>query len=119
MPDRALNNLELIKLAKKLKIPKFRGVFMLNALPARPWRQESSIVNLDTTSGNGTHWVCYRKYGDRVDYFDSYGDLRPPVEIQKYLKGTYISYNRTGYQSIHDNSEICGHLCLAFLTVNT
>lgn len=89
---------------------------MLNTLPPRgPWKREASIVNLDKSSGLGTHWVCFRKNENTVDYFDSYGDLRPPIEIQKYLKGTYIAHNRTGYQTVHTNSEICGHLCLAFL----
>lgn len=86
---------------------------MLNTLPKRPWKREASIVNLDNSSGEGTHWVCFKKNQNTVDYFDSYGDLRPPVEIQKYLSGAYISYNRTRYQK--GNSEICGHLCLAFL----
>jgi hypothetical protein len=118
LPNRALNNFELTSLAKQLKIPHFRGVFMLDNLPLKPWKNEASIINLDTASGNGTHWICFRKRGSKVDYFDSYGDLRPPLEIQRYLSGTYISYNRTGYQKVHDNSEICGHLCLAFLSLN-
>lgn len=91
---------------------------MLDDLPAKPWKNEAIIVNLDNKSGQGTHWVCFRKNKNIVDYFDSYGDLRPPLEVQKYLSGTYISYNKTGYQSVHENSEICGHLCLAFLTIN-
>lgn len=92
---------------------------MLNTLPkGGPLAREATIVNLDKDSGTGTHWVCFRKENNNVDYFDSYGDLRPPVEIQRYLSGTYISYNRTGYQKVHDNSEICGHLCLAFLLAN-
>lgn len=89
---------------------------MLNTLPTRgPWKREASIVNLDNSTGSGTHWVCFRKENSKVEYFDSYGDLRPPAEIQRYLSGTYISYNRTGYQKLHDSSEICGHLCLSFL----
>lgn len=88
---------------------------MRDALPRRPWKRESVVVNLDNSTGAGTHWVCFRKVNKHVDYFDSYGDLQPPLEIQKYLVGNYVSYNRGGYQSLHADSEICGHLCLAFL----
>lgn len=92
---------------------------MRDKLPKHgPWKREATIVNLDNTSGEGTHWVCFRKYGDNhVEYFDSYGDLRPPLEIERYLQGSTIYYNDVGYQSINKDSEICGHLCLAFLTI--
>lgn len=92
---------------------------MRDKLPKHgPWKREATIVNLDNTSGAGTHWVCFRKYGDNhVEYFDSYGDLRPPLEIERYLQGSTIYYNDVGYQSINKDSEICGHLCLAFLTI--
>lgn len=90
---------------------------MRDNLPRRPWKKEAAVVNLDNSSGRGTHWVCYRKNGDYVSYFDSYGDLQPPLELQQYLSGSHISYNRTGYQSVHSSSEICGHLCLAFLMI--
>lgn len=108
--------MDLVKYANVLKVPHFRNVFMRDNLPRRPWKFESSIVNLDNSSGTGTHWICFRKRGNLVDYFDSYGDLKPPVELQQYLAGNFISYNRTAYQSVNNtDSEICGHLCLAFL----
>lgn len=88
---------------------------MRNRLPTRPWKREAVIINLDNSSGPGTHWVCFRKNGELVDYFDSYGDLRPPIEVQNYLNGCLLSYNRTAYQKLQSNSENCGHLCLAFL----
>lgn len=89
---------------------------MRDKLPKRPWKNESAIVNLDNSTGRGTHWVCFQKNGQFVRYFDSYGDLVPPLEVQKYLKDNYISYNRTAYQDVNSNSQICGHLCLYFLS---
>lgn len=85
---------------------------MLDTLPVKPHRKESGIVNLDKSSGIGTHWVAYYKNGKQVIYFDSYGNLRPPREIVNYL-GPSIVYNHDRYQN--DNSVICGHLCLKFL----
>lgn len=92
---------------------------MRDALPSHgPGKQEAAIVNLDSTSGSGTHWVCFRKYeDDHVEYFDSYGDLRPPLEVENYLRGCHIYYNDVGYQSVNKDSTICGHLCLAFLSL--
>lgn len=114
MPPRALTDVELRKFAKLMKIPYFRGVFMRDNLPKNgPRKNESAIVNLDITEGPGTHWVAYKKRGNLVIYFDSYGDLRPALELQKYLgDGVRIYYNHDKYQF---KSYNCGHLCLEFL----
>ena len=86
LPQRALTNYDLLKFAKKLKIPHFRGVFMRNDLPKNgPHNEESAIINLDDKESKGTHWVCYRKFGSHVFYSDSFGDLRPPLELVNYF----------------------------------
>lgn len=57
-----MTNLELIKYAKKLKIPNFSGVFMRDELASmKPQKNETGIINLDSTKGSGTHWVAYCK----------------------------------------------------------
>lgn len=87
---------------------------MRNELKDRKSRRyECGIVNLDSTSGPGTHWVAYKKRVNNVTYFDSYGDLKPPNELIKYLKKCNISYNYRKYQN--DYTHNCGHLCLEFL----
>jgi hypothetical protein len=114
IPNHALSNTELYKYVSCLKIPFFRGVFMKDELPSRVWKNESGIVNLDNSNGPGTHWVCYKKLGDTVYYFDSFGNLPPPKEIQKYfhaVKRVFFNYDRLQ----PDNTSICGHLCLEFL----
>ena len=112
LPDRALYDYELIKYAKMLKIQHFIGVFPRDKLPARPRRTERAIINLDT--GAGTHWAAYCKKGRRVNYYDSFGNLPPPLELQSYLNGCEITYNYTRYQKY--NTTNCGRLCLEFLT---
>jgi len=96
----------------------FRGVFMRNNLPINGVRRnESGIINLDDVDGPGTHWVAYAERGDRVVYFDSFGNLRPSKELVRYFGRVKIEYNYTSYQSY--NQSICGLLCLKFLqTVN-
>lgn len=104
----------MIHFANLLKIPDFRGVFMRNALPStKPFINESAILNLSAKSGGGTHWTCYRKNGQKVWYFDSFGNVKPPKELFEYLKVPQIYYNYDRYQNF--NTFVCGHLCLKFL----
>ncbi|XP_077258538.1 uncharacterized protein LOC143895358 [Temnothorax americanus] len=114
IPKGVTTNVQLQQLAKHMRIPYFRGVFMRDSLPIGGIRRnESGIVNLDNTDGPGTHWVAYAKKGDRAIYFDSFGNLRPPRELAQYLENNVIEYNRTPYQR-YDQSN-CGQLCLRFL----
>jgi hypothetical protein len=117
LPRRALTNVDLIKFAKKLRIPHFRGVYMQDALPVKIRRNECGIVNLDISSGPGTHWTAYVKKNKTILYFDSYGNLRPPNAVTKYFYSdgslNTIKYNHDKFQ--RDNAINCGHLCLKFL----
>jgi hypothetical protein len=114
IPNRALSNQDLFRYVSCLKIPFFRGVFMKDALPSVMWKNESGIVNLDNSNGPGTHWVCYKKLGSTVYYFDSFGNLPPPKELQKYFRSAkQVLYNYDRQQP--DDTSICGHLCLEFL----
>lgn len=86
---------------------------MTDELPKKPHKNESAFVNLDDSTGDGTHWVCYSKRKNSVRYFDSFGDLPPPIELVRYFKGCKIEYNHQRRQKF--NTYICGHLCLEFL----
>lgn len=117
LPKRALTNVDLYLYAKKMKIDNFRGVFMKDSLPNKIRKKlECGIINLDDHTGAGTHWTAYKKKGSKIIFFDSFGNLTPPLEVQKYFNSNgicNIHYNYTPYQSY--NSVICGHLCLMFL----
>ena len=113
LPNKALTNFELIEAVKKLNIPNFRGLFMRDALPKRPRRNECGILNLDDSNGPGTHYCCFLKSAKDKIYFDTYG-LPPPTELVKYLKSP-VYYNSERIQP--DNEVFCGHLCLYVLKV--
>jgi hypothetical protein len=87
-----------------------------DVIGSKPLKNETGIVNLDRGSGPGTHWCAYIKNNKKVLWFDSFGDLPPPLEIQKYFDGCKIFYNHLRYQAF--DSYICGHLCLQFLVEN-
>ena len=118
IPDKALTNFELLEYCKQLNIKTLRGVFARDSLPAYPNRNECGIVNFNTSSEPGSHWVCYFKTGKNRIYFDSYGQITP-YEVQKYLK----TQSEIDKQVIKRNTEIvqptgtqiCGHLCLYVL----
>ena len=69
LPNKPLNNFELEDAVKKLQIPYFRGVFLLDTLPKKPNKKECS--NFDKSGGPGTHWVAWYKNGKTKIYFDS------------------------------------------------
>ena len=111
LPNKPLNNFELEDAVNRLKIPCFRGVFLLDTLPKKPNKKECGIVNFDKSGGSGTHWVAWYKNGKIKIYFDSYG-VQPPTEVINYL-GKQISYNT---DQVQPRGEVfCGHLCLYVL----
>lgn len=85
---------------------------MRDELPKIPRSKECGIINLDSSENQGTHWVAYAKINNYVIYFDSYGNLKPPAELIKYL-GSNIHYNYENIQKDHPYN--CGHLCIKFL----
>ena len=102
---------ELEDAVKKLKIPYFRGLFLLDTLPKKPNKKECGIVNFDKSGGPGTHWVAWDKNGKTEIYFDSYG-VQPPIEVIRYLE-KMIHYNTDLLQPV--GKVFCGHLCLCVL----
>ena len=119
--DRGLTNIDLYKYVRELGIDNFRGVFMRNSLPQKPYTKECGIVNFNTSAESGSHWVCYVKNNEERIYFDSFGQVTLN-EIQKYLKSKWeyrkekcvIQRNTDIVQ--HTNTHVCGHLCLFVLT---
>ena len=111
LPNKPLSNLELLEAARKLRIPNFRGVNLRDTLPKRPKRKECGILNLDDTTGSGTHWVAWYKNGAEKKYFDSYG-IQPPNELVAYLRSP-ILYNTEQIQP--KDQVFCSHLCLYVL----
>ena len=108
LPNKPFSNLEVIDAAKKLSLDEFRGVFLRDTLPTKTKLNECVILNLDSSSGDGTHWVMWFKKDKDKFYFDSYG-VQPPSELIVYLKSP-IFYNS---ERVQQNGEVfCGHLCL-------
>ena len=81
---------------------------MRDTLPKKAKLNECGILNLESSSGEDTHWVMWFKIGKDKFYFDSYG-VQPPTELIAYLESP-IFYNS---ERVQQNGELfCGHLCL-------
>jgi hypothetical protein len=108
----ALSNFQIIKICKKLKIKNFRGVFMRDNLPRSPTDDESMIINIDDSTGPGTHWVCLFIRDGSCIYFDSYG-LGVPTEVAQYCTNSERHYSTFPIQTL--GSNLCGHYCIYVL----
>ena len=106
--NKPLSNLEIIDATKKLSLYGFRGVSLNNTLTKKANLNECGILNLDSSSGDGTHWIMWFEKGKDKFYFDSYG-VQPPSELIAY-QNSPIFYN---IERVQQNGEVfCGHLCL-------
>ena len=72
LPNKPLSNREIIDAAKKTSLDGFRGVFLRDTLPIKTKLNECGILNLDSSSGDCTHWVIWFKKGKDMFYCDSY-----------------------------------------------
>ena len=91
LPNKPLSNLEIIDAAKELSLYGFSGVFLRGTLPQKSKLNDCGILNLDSSSGDGTHWVMWFKKGKEKFYFDIYG-VQLPSELITHLKSP-IFYN--------------------------
>lgn len=88
---------------------------MRNTLPNKPKINECGIINLNKSSENGSHWTAYIKKDNYVEYFDSFGNSNPPLELQKYFNNiNNIWLNKNHTQTIHD-PPVCGFECINWL----
>lgn len=108
---RPLSNYDMIHAMDN--VPKFKGVLCKDELPKNLKKGESLIINLDDSTGEGTHWVCLININNKLDYFDSYG-LPPPEQVLK-LNQTQSGLRYNSSQIQNRNTNICGHLCMLFI----
>ena len=73
-----LNNLDKYPMSN-LKIDEilkgnesYIGTFLKDNVPILK-NNQSTIINLQDSDKKGSHWVSYKKIGNKIFYFDSYG----------------------------------------------
>ena len=90
LPNKPLSNFLIIDAVKKAITAWFRGVFLRDTLPKKAKLNECGILNLGSSSGDGTHCVMLFQKGKDKFYFDSYG-VQPPSEQIEYLMSQYFT----------------------------
>jgi hypothetical protein len=108
-------NTDLEYWADKYKI-RLNAVVSKDMLKNLTPRSGGYIVNLDDSTGGGTHWVCLwlEKKGKPSAYFDSFG-IAPPIAIMNFARRhkSRLIYSEKKIQ--HLNGGYCGQYCLLFL----
>lgn len=96
--DRPLSFQDIIKCVRKLKINNFSTVLSRDNLPKKTHKIECWILNLDISSGDGSHWVAFHRNKDKLVYFNGLADLLTPIELQNSSNQFKIVYNYSHYQ---------------------
>ena len=65
-----MSNLEIGKILRYDK--NYIGTFSKDNFPVLK-NNQSTIINLQDSDKNGSHWVSYKKIGNKIYYFCSYG----------------------------------------------
>ena len=105
-----MSNLKIDEILKNNE--NYIGTFSKDNVPVLR-NNQSTIVNLDYSSGKGTHWISYKRINDKIFYFDSYGVAYIPDIIKKqYPKHKFIC-NIYRIKSIYSNQ--CGSYCILFV----
>jgi hypothetical protein len=94
---------------REIRIP-LHGLYNKDDFP-RDYRPGNYIINLDHSSGQGTHWTAMMVLPKEVIYFDSFGQDMPEI-LRRKLKGKKVFYNDKHLQDIH--SSACAYWCIAF-----
>ena len=77
---------------------------------------ESTIINLQDSDKNGSHWVCYKKIGNKIFYFDSFAvSFIPDIIKNQYPNHKFIC-NIYRIQAMDSNQ--CGRFCILFVRGN-
>ena len=104
--NKPLSNLEIMMLIKGSQWVDLEEYFARNSFYKNKFKR-MRILNLDSSSGDGTYWVMWFKNKDKF-YFDSYG-VQPPSMLIAYLKSPLFYRS----ERVQQNGEVFfGNLCL-------
>lgn len=92
--------------------PVFLGTHAIDKLP-RFCSGGAYVINLDPSTGPGTHWVAVYSKLDSIDYFDSYGN-EPPAFLKRWW-GKNKNYQSNPMLVQGPFSSVCGQYCIYFI----
>lgn len=109
---------ELNKIGKLLLNVHFKGIYALDKLPARGYKNVMFIANTDTSNLPGEHWIAIVVRNNQPYCFDPLG-MHPPLSVINWLNRHYDTWscNMRRVQPIF--STLCGYFCIHFLYATT
>ena len=114
--NHALNDLEVTKIGKILLGSKYLGTFPQDKTPFKPGY---FIINVDHQGSSGSHWCAIFSSNKTMYMYDSFA--RPSRKLLPYLyknakEKDYKLIDVNGKSDQHKNSNICGPICLSWLS---
>ncbi len=109
-----ITNIEIMNIAKLYNINNLK--IIMKDEPHLIKKNMNYIINLDKSSGNGTHWTALICTNNTCCYCDSYG-TPPPEKILNKLKSMYGKVYFTDFIIQAVKSVACGYYALAFIIV--
>ena len=108
-----MSNLKIDEILKNNE--NYIGAFSKDNVPILK-NNESAIINLQNSDRNGSHWVSYKRIGNKIFYFDSYAvSFIPDIIKNQYPNHKFIC-NIYRIQSMDSNQ--CGRFCILFVRGN-
>ena len=91
------------------------GTFSKDNVPILK-NNQSTFINLQDSDKNESHWISYKKIGNKIFYFDSYAvSFIPDIIKNQYPNHKFIC-NIYRIQSIDSNQ--CGRFCILLVRGN-
>ena len=106
-----MSNLKIDEILKHYK--NYVGTYSKDNAPILK-NNQSTIINLQDSDKSDSHWVSYKKIGNKIFYFDSYAVSFIP-DIIKNQNHKFIC-NIYRVQSMDSNQ--CGRFCILFVKSN-
>ena len=91
--------------------PEYGGTYSKDMLPKKMQLNKFYIINLDDSTGAGSHWAMSQMDSKQAIYFDPFGVV-PAVNILKFMRTPKkpMYYSTTTLQDM--KSELCGYYCI-------
>ena len=102
-----MSNLKIDEILKHDK--NYIGKFSKDNVPLLK-NNQSTIINLQDSDKSGSHWVSYKKIGNEIFYFDSYGVAFIPEIIKNQYPNHKFICNIYRVQST--DSIQCARYCV-------
>jgi len=111
-PIHSLTNFEILDYSKLVRLP--IDCVAKNMTPKTIKNNTGLIVNLNDLGEKGSHWVCAVRKNNQCLYYDPYGVIHMPTQLEKCLlksvgeDNIFVSDGQNQYLV----SIMCGYYCL-------